>query len=57
MTIFDYRPTRNPRQLFAEGEFGDDYVEFDELLASGAEIGLEEDSAGRLVMSEDGEFE
>ena len=57
MTIFDFRATRKLRHGIAEGDFGGGYVEFDELLASGAEVALEEDSAGHLVLSEGGEFE
>lgn len=57
MSSFDFRPSPNRCHGLALSEFADDYVEFDELLASGAEVALEEDAGGRLVLSEDAEFE
>jgi len=57
MTLFDFRPTTGSRLGIAPGDVGDDYLEYDELLASGAEVALEEDSAGHLVLGDGGEFE
>ncbi|HMA14133.1 MAG TPA: hypothetical protein VKP12_05070 [Kiloniellaceae bacterium] len=57
MTVFDFRTAKALRQGITVEEFGGDYVEFDELLASGAEVALEEDSGGHLVLGESGEFE
>jgi len=57
MNVFEFRPSRHRRHGLAHSELVDDYVEFDELLASGAEVALEEDAGGRLVLSEDAEFE
>jgi hypothetical protein len=57
MTVFDFRTTKEFRRAIAASEFGADYIEFDELLASGAEVALEDDAGGLLVLGESGEFE
>lgn len=57
MTLYDFRPSK---QLLSEIDargFGEGYLEYDDLLASGCELSVEEDSAGYLVLIESGESE
>jgi len=56
MTLFDFRTAKGPHPGFGAGEPGGDYLEYDELLASGAEVALEED-AGYLTLAETGEWD
>ncbi|HEY9549928.1 MAG TPA: hypothetical protein VIR45_10540 [Kiloniellaceae bacterium] len=55
MTLFDFRASRGVRPEALQRALGGDYVEFDEILASGSEVALEED-AGYLVLIEVDEF-
>lgn len=57
MTLFDFRPSRATLPEIASSELGGDYLEYDDLLASGDELRLEEDSGGYLVLIEGGETE
>jgi hypothetical protein len=54
MTLFGYRASKGFSPELALRDLGGDYVEFDELLASGGEVALEEDS-GHLVLMESDE--
>ena len=57
MTLFNFRSPNGFCTDQALRELGGDYLEFDEVLSSGSELGLEEDSAGYLTLIEEGEFE
>lgn len=51
MTLYDFRPSKGSRSIDA-AQAGGDYLEYDDLLASGGELALEEDGAGWLVLIE-----
>jgi hypothetical protein len=57
MTLFNFRAPKGFCTDQALREHGGDYLEFDEVLSSGSELGLEEDPAGYLTLIEEGEFE
>jgi hypothetical protein len=56
MTLFDFRASRGVRAEALQRALGGDYLEIDEVLASGSELALEEES-GYLVLSESDGFE
>ena len=57
MTLFDFRPPNGFRSDAALDALGGDYLELDEVLASGAELAIEEDTTGYLLLIEGGESE
>ncbi|HEY9536491.1 MAG TPA: hypothetical protein VIS03_02775 [Kiloniellaceae bacterium] len=57
MSVFDFRAARGVRPDALQRALGGDYIEFDEILASGGELALDEDDAGYLTLIEGGEFE
>src|SRR3546814_3559416 len=46
MSVFDFRAARGVRPDALQRALGGDYIEFDEILASGGELALDEDDAG-----------
>lgn len=56
MSSSDYRVPRGFRASAALSALGGDYLEWDEVLASGGELAVEED-AGYLTLIESGESE
>jgi hypothetical protein len=54
---FDYRVPRGFQADNVLHALGGDYLELDEVLASGAEVAIEEDATGYLLLIESGESE
>jgi hypothetical protein len=57
MAVFDFRAPNGFRADAALQAVGGDYLEIDEVLASGSELALEEDSGGYLMLIESSESE
>jgi hypothetical protein len=57
MAVFDFRAPKGFRAEAALEGLGGDYLEIDEVLASGGELALEEDFGGYLMLIESGESE
>lgn len=54
MTLYDFRPRAGFRPTGALHDLGGDYVEFDEILASGCELAVEEDAGALVLIESDG---
>ena len=55
MAVFDFRAPNGFCADAALQAVGGDYLELDELLSSGGELAIEEDSGGCLLLIESGE--